>query len=169
MSESIETMIYFVRGYKVMLDRDLAIIYGVDTKAINRSVDRNLERFPEDFSFQLSLKEWENLKYQFGTSSSWGGRRKLPRVFTEHGAYAAAFVLRSNQAKKMSVEVVRAFVQMRRILFSQKKLDHEFTELKSFLLKRFHETDKEFKRVWQAIEKLSISSNDEGRIGFCLE
>jgi hypothetical protein len=109
--EIIENKIFIIRGQKVMLDRDLAQLYGVETKALNRAVKRNIERFPEKFMFQLTDEEWENLRCHFGTSSSddknlksqiatsnWGGQRYLPYVFTEHGALMLSSVLNSKRA-----------------------------------------------------------------------
>jgi len=105
--DDISSLIRTIRGQKVILDFDLARIYGVPTKALNRAVKRNLERFPDDFIFQLTLEELANLKYQIGTSSSHGGKRKLPYAFTENGAIMAANVLNSPAAVRMSVFVVR--------------------------------------------------------------
>jgi len=104
----------------VILDADLARIYGVETRAFNRAVRRNTDRFPRDFIFQLTREEFDNLKYQFGTSSFLhGGRRKLPLAFTENGAVMSANILNSPKAVRMSVFVVRAFVKMRGILVGQ--------------------------------------------------
>ncbi len=166
--ERIENIIYVMRGQRVMLDADLALIYGVETKAFNRAIDRNTDRFPEDFAFYLTNEEWKNLKCQIGTSSLWGGRRKLPRVFTELGAYAAAFALRSDRAKKMSIEVIRAFVRMRRILASNEQFAGALHELRSFVLKKFHKTDHEFSNLWKPLEKLINPPTNTSRIGFDL-
>src|SRR5436190_1345274 len=108
----IEKRIFIVRGHKVILDSDLAQLYGVPTHRLNEQIKRNIKRFPSDFMFQLSEAEAENLISQFAISS-WGGRRKLPFVFTEHGALMAANVLSSSRAVQMSVFVVRAFVKLR--------------------------------------------------------
>ena len=113
----IDARIHTIRGERVMLDNDLADIYGVVTGALNRAVDRNERRFPEAFSFRLNEDEWENLKCQIGISSSWGGRRRaLPRVFTEYGAVALATVLNSDRAVAASIQIVQAFVRLRRVL-----------------------------------------------------
>jgi len=112
----------------VLLDSDLAELYEVDTKRLNEQVKRNADRFPTDFMFQLSTDEFANLKSQFATSS-WGGRRKLPFAFTEHGAIMAASVLNSKRAVEMSVYVVRAFVQLRDLLSSQKVLAEQVAKL----------------------------------------
>ena len=126
-----------VRGEKVLLDSDLARLYGVETKALNRAVQRNLERFPRDFLFQLTREEFSNLKCQTGTSSSGhGGRRKLPWAFTEHGAIMTATVLNSPRAVQMSVFVVRAFLKMRVLLGGTKELARQLRELESKLTAR---------------------------------
>lgn len=112
----VDAAIRLVRGQHVVLDSDLARLYGVETKALVRAVKRNADRFPSDFVFQLSRDEFADLRCQSGTSSTWGGRRYPPYAFTEHGALMAASVLRSQQADEISVFVVRAFVRMRRLV-----------------------------------------------------
>jgi hypothetical protein len=134
--DDIGSLIRTIRGQKVILDFDLARIYGVPTKALNRAVKRNLERFPDDFIFQLTLEELANLKYQIGTSSSHGGKRKLPYAFTENGAIMAANVLNSPEAVRMSVFVVRAFVQMRDLLGGTKELARQLADLEKKLTAR---------------------------------
>ena len=120
-----------------MLDFDLARIYGVQTKSLNRAVKRNADRFPKDFMFQISSHEWNNLKYQIGTSSSGhGGRRRLPYAFTEHGAIMAANVLNSARAVQMSVFVVRAFLKMRALLGDKRELAQKLASLEKELKKR---------------------------------
>lgn len=117
-----------IRGQRVLLDSDLANLYEVDTKRLNEQVKRNADRFPNDFMFQLSPAEFADLKSQFATSG-WGGKRKLPNAFTEHGAIMAASVLNSKRAVEMSVYVVRAFVQLRELLSSQKVLSEQLAKL----------------------------------------
>jgi hypothetical protein len=189
MNESIESLIYLVRGHRVMTNHDLAILYGVETKALNRALKRNVERFPNDFAFQLSKTEWDSLRsqivtldkigsslrYQIGTleKESSIGRGKyskyLPYVFTEHGVVMLANVLRSKHAVKMSIEVVRAFIQTRKMLASSGKFEKELHELKSFILKHAQKSDQEFRKVWSAIEKLSAPPNRQKRqLGFDL-
>ena len=129
-AENIETKILTIRGQKVMLDADLAALYGVETRRLNEQVNRNRERFPEDFMFQLTGEEFANLMSQNATSS-WGGRRKLPYAFTEHGAIMAASVLNSPRAIEISVHVVRAFVHMRELLSSHKELAQKLAQLES--------------------------------------
>jgi hypothetical protein len=167
--ERIEGFIYVIRGQKIILDRDLAMLYGVETKQLNRAVMRNRKRFPEDFIFQMTKQEWINLKCQFGTSSSdWGGKRKLPIAFTGHGVAMASNLLKSARAVEMSVEIVRAFIRIRQVLAGYKEMNKELTDLKSFLLKHSNSNDREFRRVWQTIEKLS-SPPAERKIGFDLD
>jgi len=107
--------IYFIRNQKVMLDRDLAELYSVETKRLNEQVKRNLSRFPEDFMFQLSEIEFQNLKSQFATSS-WGGIRKLPYVFTEHGVLMLSSVLNSEKAIQTNIQIMRIFTKIRQML-----------------------------------------------------
>jgi hypothetical protein len=120
--------ILLIRGHRVILDQDLAELYGVETRRLNEQIKRNPERFPIDFMFQLTTKEWANLKSQFATSS-WGGRRTTPYAFTEHGAVMAASVLTSPEAVEASVFVVRAFIAMRDALASTQALARKLLEL----------------------------------------
>jgi phage regulator Rha-like protein len=122
-------MIVTVRETKVILDSDLAMLYGVATKTFNRAVTRNLDRFPESFMFRLQREEVTNLRYQIGTSSSYGGRRYLPYVFTEHGALMAANVLSSPQAVKMSIALIEAFVRLRQELSTTQTLARRLAEI----------------------------------------
>ena len=149
-----------------MLAHDLAALYGIETKNLNKALKRNQNRFPEDFAFQLSDSEWKNLRFQIGTSS-YGGRRYRPYAFTEHGVVMLANVIRSEHAIKMSVEVVRAFIRLRQTLATQSQISKELSELKAFMLKHANANDREFLRLWQAIEKLSSPPNSR-RIGFDL-
>lgn len=158
--EQIESRIFFIRGQKVMLDADLAELYEVETRRLNEQVRRNNERFPEDFMFQLTTEEFANLKSQFATSS-WGGRRKLPFVFTEHGAIMAASVLNSKRAIETSVQVVRAFVRLRQMLASNAELSHKLVALE----KKY---DIKFRAVFEAIRELMTPSDPKKKrpIGF---
>jgi hypothetical protein len=133
----IKTLIYQIRGKSVMLDSDLATLYQVSTGRLNEAVKRNLRRFPEDFMFQLTYVEFKNLISQFATSSSHGGRRKLPLVFTEQGVAMLSGILNSDVAIDVNVNIMRAFVQIRRLGMSvvdlkrkidsmEKKYDHNF-------------------------------------------
>lgn len=167
--ENIGDYIYFIRGHKVMLDQDLAMLYRVETKAVNRVMKRNMDRFPIDFAFELNKKEWEILKYQIGTSRLWGGRRKLPFAFTEQGVAMLSGILRSPQAVSVNIEIMRTFVKLRHILSEHKNLSIKIEELQSFMLKNSHNNDKEFKKVWGAIKKLMTPSDDLRKIGFNLD
>ena len=118
--EIIQNRILIIRGQKVIIDVDLAEIYGVGTKVLNQAVSRNRDRFPEDFMFQLNKEEFKILRSQIVTSSGWGGRRYPPYAFTEHGAVMAASVLNSPRAIAVSVQVVRAYVKLRELLASDK-------------------------------------------------
>ncbi len=126
----IETIIFTLRGEKVILDSNLAAIYGVTTARLNQQVKRNMQRFPRDFVFRLTKKEFDNLMLQNATSNSIrGGRRKLPLVFTEHGAIMAANVLNSSKAVSMSVLVVRAFIQIRKNISTTSELAKRLDDL----------------------------------------
>jgi hypothetical protein len=143
---TIENKIIFIRGQKVMLDKDLAILYDVQTRELNKAVTRNPDRFPMDFCFQLTQLEFKNLMFQFGTSS-WGGTRKMPRVFTEQGIAMLSSVLRSKRAIRVNVEIMRAFVRLRKILTSHKKLSQRLDALE-------RKYDVQFKAVFEAIRQL---------------
>jgi ORF6N domain-containing protein len=160
--ERVERRILFIRGEKVILDADLAELYGVTTKRLNEQVRRNRDRFPPDFMFQLTDDEFANLRSQNATSrSGWGGRRSPPFVFTEHGAIMAANVLSSPQAIAASVTVVRAFVRLRQMLASHADLARKLEDLE----KRY---DSQFKQVFTAIRALMASPGDPPakRIGY---
>jgi hypothetical protein len=146
--ETIEKSIYLIRGEKVMLDRDLADLYGVETKMLNRAVKRNLKRFPKDFMFQLSADEASRLRYQIGTSKKGrGGRRYRPYVFTEQGVAMLSSVLNSERAVLVNVEIMRAFVKLRQMLASNAELSRRLDELES-------KYDRQFKVVFDAIREL---------------
>jgi hypothetical protein len=166
MTGEIISQIYFVRGRKVMLDSDLARIYGVTTKRMNEQVKRNIQRFPEDFMFQLSPDEHSNLMSQFATSS-WGGRRKLPFVFTEHGTLMLASVLNSPTAIHASIYVVRAFVKLREILSMHQELSERITDLEKRAFKKLGEHSEQLVLVFEALREL-VRQKDEPRepIGF---
>ncbi|HDQ99487.1 MAG TPA: ORF6N domain-containing protein [candidate division WOR-3 bacterium] len=143
----IEQAILLIRGHRVMLDSDLATLYGVQTGALVRAVKRNTQRFPEDFMFQLTPGEFRDLKCQTGISSSWGGRRRPPYAFTEQGVAMLSSVLRSERAVQVNVEIMRAFVRLRRILAENAGLARRLDELE----KRY---DVQFRVVFDAIRKL---------------
>jgi len=126
--EFIASKIFVIRDKKVMLDEDLAELYDVETKRLNEQIKRNIARFPEDFMFQLSQKEFDNLKSQIATSS-WGGRRKLPYAFTEQGVAMLSGVLHSERAIKVNIHIMRVFSQMRAMLASHKEILYKLEEL----------------------------------------
>jgi hypothetical protein len=144
--ERIERAILLIHGQKVILDKDLAILYQVSTGNLNKAVNRNLDRFPEDFMFQLTREEFNNLMFHSGTSS-WGGTRKLPRAFTEQGVAMLSSVLRSKRAVSVNIEIMRAFVRLRQMLASNATLERRLKELE----KKY---DAQFKVVFDAIRQL---------------
>jgi hypothetical protein len=176
-----DSLIYTIRGDKVMLDEDLARIYGVTTKVLNQAVKRNLDRFPKDFMFQLTEKEYDNLRSQFVTSSlgsddlrsqiatsksnlksqsvtsssGYGGRRYMPYVFTEHGTVMLASVLNSPKAVHASIQVVKAFVRLRELITANKTLSKRLDELED-------NYDKKFAVVFDAIRRLMTPPAKEG-------
>lgn len=159
-AEIIEKKILIIRGEKVMLDADLAELYGVETKMLIRAVKRNIERFPEDFMIQLDTDEFDNLRFQFGTSSRWGGRRYLPYAFTEQGVAMLSSVLNSKRAVQVNIEIMRAFVNLRQMLSSNAELARRLNTLE----KKY---DSQFKAVFDAIRQLMIPpESKKKKIGF---
>ena len=164
--EAIASAILVLRGQRVILDADLARLYGVTTARLNQQVRRNLDRFPEDFVFQLREEEFENLMLQNATSSLHGGRRKLPLAFSEHGALMAASVLNSPRAVEVSVYVVRAFIKLREILYSHSDLAHKLDELE----RRVDRHDEEIGALIEAIRQLLAPPDSPNRkLGFRLK
>jgi phage regulator Rha-like protein len=154
--------IYFLRGAQVMLDIDLARLYGVTTSSFNKAVRRNLERFPKDFMFQANKAELENLRFQSGISSSagHGGRRYLPYAFTEQGVAMLSSVLRSERAVTVNIAIMRAFVQLREMLATNQQLRRKVEEME----KRY---DAKFQIVFTAIKRmLEAPTPRRGAIGF---
>ncbi len=124
-----------IRGQRVMLDADLAFLYGVPTKRLNEQVQRNIQRFPGDFMFQLTKEEAERLKSQFATSNvGRGGKRKLPYVFTEHGVAMLSSVLRSEKAVEMNIFIIRAFIKMRELLATNKDLAYKVEKMEGHII-----------------------------------
>jgi len=151
---SLEELIQLIRGQRVILDSSLARIYGVSTKRLNEAVKRAPERFPLDFSFILKPQDVASLRSQNATSKGRGGRRYVPRVFTEHGAIMAANVLNSPRAVQMSVFVVRAFVKMREVLLQNKELAAKLQELEHKLTSRLDNHEKAIVHILDEIKKL---------------
>jgi hypothetical protein len=159
---NVENLIYLVRGHKVMLDEDLARLYDVETRILTRAVRRNADRFPPDFMFQLSDQEVMNLRSQIGiSSSSYGGRRYRPLVFTEQGIAMLSTVLRSKKAVRVNIEIMRAFVKLRGFIESNQELARKLAELEQ----RY---DRQFKVVFDAIRELMSPAEppQKRRIGF---
>jgi hypothetical protein len=155
-AERIESRIYLIRGEKVMLDSDLAELYGVSTKVLNQAVLRNAERFPSDFMFQLTWQEFGNLKSQSVTSSSGhGGRRKLPLVFTEQGVAMLSGLLNSPRAISVNVAIMRTFVRLRQLIGSHADLARKLAELES-------KYDDQFRAVFDAIRELMSPAMPRG-------
>lgn len=161
----IRRRIHVIRGKRVITDADLALFYGVSTGELNQAVSRNLDRFPEDFCFHLSLSETRNLKSQSVISSSQhGGHRKLRRVFTEQGVAMLASVLRSKRAVAMSIAIIRAFVQLREILATHHELATKLAELEH----KLEGHDSAITNLFEAIRQLLASSEPDHtpKIGF---
>jgi hypothetical protein len=159
--EFVERRILSIRGLNVIIDADLAELYGVETRSLNQAVRRNADRFPEDFAFRLTIDEFANLRSQT-VISSWGGRRTPPNAFTEHGAIMAANVLRSERAIEMSVFVVRAFVKLRGMLASQVEMLRKLEELED----KVGEHDEALRSILEAIRQLMAPDRKTPRIGF---
>ena len=162
----IERSILLIRGLKVILDKDLAEMYGVETFNLNKAVKRNIDRFPPDFMFQLTKEEFENLIFQFGISR-WGGTRKLPFAFTELGVAMLSSVLNSKRAVHVNIQIMRAFVTLREILATHKDLARKLEEIE----KKY---DQQFKIVFEAIRQLiaapdSVQYKPKLNIGFKVE
>lgn len=163
-NEVISDKIYFIRNTKVMLDRDLAELYGVETKRINEQIKRNKARFPEHFMFQLTSEEYENLKSHFATSS-WGGIRKLPYAFTEHGILQLANVLKSERATQVSIQIIEVFVKLRDALLTQFNWKLELEEIKKKLVHH----DQNIELVFAYLDELmqpKETNKERTKIGF---
>jgi len=170
----IQNLIHEVRGQKVMLDSDLARLYGVETFNLNKAVKRNIDRFPNDFMFQLLKDEWENLIFHFGISSlQHGGRRFMPYVFTEQGVAMLATVLNSQKAIEVNISIMRAFVKLRHYVSSYSGLSEHVTELRKLLMLhidnmdyKFTEYDEAINEVIDALNNLIEQPKEPKKIGF---
>jgi hypothetical protein len=164
--DTVINKIYEIRGLKVMLDSDLAELYGVETRILNQAIKRNNERFPEDFMFQLSNNEWESLRSQFVTSNkSRGGRTYLPNVFTEHGVLMLSSVLNSTQAIQVNIQIVRIFSRLRTLLAENSELKLEIKEVKERLISH----DKSITTIFKYVDELIQQKENppkRRRIGF---
>ena len=161
--EVIANKIFLIRGQKVMLDRDLAKLYGVTTGNLNKAVSRNLMRFPDDFMFELTRDELKNLIFQFGTSS-WGGTRKLPRVFTEQGVAMLSSVLNSDRAVMVNISIMRVFSKLKKLALSHSELLRKVDSLE----RKYGEHDKKIAVIFQALKQLLEPPKPKktGKIGF---
>ena len=158
----IESKIYLIRGLKVMVDEDLAMLYQVSTKRLNEQVRRNLKRFPKDFMFQLTRKEFANLRSHFATSS-YGGRRYLPNVFTEQGVAMLSSILNSERAIQVNIQIMRAFIRFKNIISANKQLSKKLEELEGKLNKH----DLEIQSIFEAIRKLTnLTEGPKRKVGF---
>jgi hypothetical protein len=157
--EEIISRIYYLRGEKVMIDQDLALLYEVETKVLLQAVKRNILRFPKDFMFQLTKEEFINLRSQIVTSR-WGGRRYAPFVFTEQGVAMLSGLLNSDRAIKVNIEIMWAFVRLRKLIDSNKYLAKKIEQLEA-------KYDEQFKIVFEAIRQLiKEDAKPKRRIGF---
>jgi predicted nucleotide-binding protein (sugar kinase/HSP70/actin superfamily) len=158
-TELISSKIYFIRGVKVILDRDLAELYEVETRTLNQAVRRNIKRFPDDFMFQLNKAEFENLKSQIVTSS-WGGIRKMPLAFTEQGVAMLSGILNSDRAIQVNIQIMRTFTKLRHMIAGHEELQRAVNELRK-------QTDERFEVVFSVLDKL-LADNEKPRkkIGF---
>ena len=163
--EVVEKKIYLIRGHRVMLDSDLALLYGVTTKSFNKSIRRNMDRFPEDFMIQLTHDEFNFLRFQIGTSKKGrGGRRYLPLAFTEQGVAMLSSILNSKKAIQVNIAIMRTFVKLRQILSTHKDLAQKLDELE----KRIKNHDTDIGTIFEAIRQLMEPPPEKAkrRIGF---
>jgi hypothetical protein len=157
--EQIASRIYFIRGVKVMLDRDLAELYEVETKVLKRNVRRHIDRFPDDFMFELTYQELINLRRQIGTSS-WGGSRYKPMAFTEQGVAMLSGILNSKRAVQVNIQIMRTFTKIRHMISASDELKREVDELRK-------QTDERFQIVFETLDRLLSGDDDPKRkIGF---
>jgi hypothetical protein len=165
--EVVMSKIYVIRNVKVMLDRDLAELYRVETRRLNEQVKRNIERFPEDFMFQLTQEELNNLKSQIATSS-WGGRRTLPYAFTEHGVLMLSSILNSDLAIKVNIQIMRVYTKIRNMLATHKDLLMKFEKFEKKLIDH---DDKimlllEYLKQFESTKQQEIEQKNRPKIGF---
>ena len=162
----IQNLIYEIRGCKVMLDSDLAKLYGVETFNLNKAVKRNLSRFPKDFMFQLTKDEYNSLIFQSGISNSKrGGRRFMPYVFTEQGVAMLSSVLQSEQAISINIQIMRTFVQMKQFALENKDLTKRFQELEQYFINYCKDNEKDKQQIYEAIDLL-MDRTKPSKVGF---
>jgi ORF6N domain len=153
--ENIASIIYMIRGEKVMLDMDLAELYDVETKILKQTVRRNMQRFPDDFMFELTRQEFDNLKMQF-VSSSWGGLRYTPFAFTEQGVAMLSGILNSERAIAVNIAIMRTFVQMRKFMLANIDLSKRINELERLMINRFEDNEADIRDIYEALRQLTI-------------
>ena len=162
----IQNLIYEIRGCKVMLDSDLAKLYGVETFNLNKAVKRNLSRFPKDFMFQLTKDEYNSLIFQSGISNSKrGGRRFMPYVFTEQGVAMLSSVLQSEQAISINIQIMRTFVQIKQFALENKELTKRFQELEQYFINYCKDNEKDKQQIYEAIDLL-MDRTKPSKVGF---
>lgn len=154
--EQIESKIYLIRGKKVMLDKDLAELYGVKTGRLNEQVNRNKKRFPGDFMFQLNKEEYENLKSQNATSS-WGGTRKLPFAFTENGVAMLSGALNSDKAIEVNIQIMRTFTMIRRLIDTHREVAQKISQLE----RKYEHHDFQIQRLFDKIKEIPLSRKEK--------
>ena len=161
-------MIYEIRGQRVMLDSDLAGLYEIETKNLNKAVKRNSERFPEIFMFQLTEDEYSSLRFRIGTSNEKkGGRRYLPYVFSEHGVLMLSSVLNSKKAISVNIEIMMTFIKMRQYVLSKSGTNEQITELRKLLMLYIEKNDKRVNEIIIALNNLITQPQKTKTIGFC--
>lgn len=156
--ENISNTIYYIRNQKVMLDRDLAMLYGIETRVLKQAVRRNISRFPEDFMFELSKNEFENLTSQIVTSS-WGGNRKPPFAFTEHGILMLSSVLNSEKAIQTNIQIMRIFVKVRQMLLDTTEIKLDIVQIQ----KKLENQGKNIELVFSYLDELTEKKEDKPR------
>lgn len=170
--QSVATLIYFLRGEKVLLDSDLAILYDVPTKVLKQAVRRNIDRFPEDFMFELTETEYDSLRSQFVTINEGRGKhtKYLPMAFTEQGVAMLSGILKSKRAIQVNITIMRTFVQIRKLLDGDKELAEKIKELEAMTNDRFDDADQKFRLVFEAIRQLTFEKNEPANpIGFMVK
>jgi len=163
--EAVASKIFFIRGVKVMLDRDLAELYGVETRVLNQAVKRHKKRFPEDFMFQLSKSEYDFLISQFVTSkkSGRGGIRKMPHAFTEQGVAMLSGILNSDRAIAVNIQIMRTFTKLRHMISDNEDLRRDLAELRE-------QTDERFQIVFETLDQLlTVDVKEKKKIGFMVK
>jgi hypothetical protein len=163
----IQNLIYVIRGQRVMLDRDLARLYEVETRALNQAVKRNIERFPENFMFQLTKEEFEELRpiSQIVISPKGGGRQKLPFVFTEQGVAMLSSVLRSKKAIQTNIQIMNTFVKMRQWAIENKEMAQRLAELEHYFIQHCKDNQSDIRELREAMDLL-IDRTKPSKIGF---